>query len=137
MASSASGPAPTPPQATGLPFSVWIFVRLVIPTGPILIQYALKGLRLFDPPFPQPTYVTLLFSLALATLTEYRDIRAIIYGCVVPALGGCVLYTVYILKYANPDEYRLALIVGFYLWLLLLLINILRTAIDGFKRWKR
>ncbi len=122
-------------QPASLPFSVWIFVRLIIPTGPILIQYGLKALHLYDPPFPQPTYVVLLFSLALATLTEYRDIQAIIYGCVVPALSGCVLYTVYIIKYDNPNQYRSALVAGFYLWLILLLINIVRTCIDGFKRW--
>jgi hypothetical protein len=123
------------PARSTVPFSVWIFVRIIVPTGPILIQYALKYLHLYNPPFPQPTYVTLLFSLALATLTEYTDITAIIYGCVIPALCGCVLYTVYILESKNPDDYRLALIAGFYLWLLLLTINIIRTGIDGVKRY--
>ncbi len=110
-------------------------MRILVPAGPIIIQYAMKGLHLYEPPFPQPTYVTLLFSLALATLTEYKDIKAIIYGCVVPALCGSVLYTVYILKNDKPDEYRLALVTGFYLWLLLLTINIIRTGLDGLNRY--
>jgi len=75
-----------------------------------------------------------LFSLALATLTEYREISAIVYGCIIPALCGCMLYSIYILKNDKPDEYRLALIAGFYLWVFLLTINIIRTAIDGLKR---
>jgi hypothetical protein len=131
-----SPPTVTPrPQVSSVPFPVWIFVRIIVPTGPILIQYGMKFLKLYNPPFPQPTYVTLLFSLALATLTEYQDITAIIYSCVIPALCACVLYTVYILENNNPDEYRLALIAGFYLWLLLVTINIVRTGIDGINRY--
>lgn len=131
LARSSNGSA-TPSHAgtrSPLPFGVWLFVRLIVPTGPVLIQYGLKGLGLYQPPFPQPTYIVLLFSLALVTLTEYHGISAIIYGCVIPALGASVLYTAYILKIDAPDANRPALIVGFYLWLILLSINIVRTTV--------
>ena len=78
--------APPPTKAAPLPFTIWLFVRLLVPTGPIIIQYALKALGAYDPPFPQPTFVVLLFSLSLVTVTEYRDLRAIIYGSMIPAL---------------------------------------------------
>src|SRR6266852_3887403 len=91
------------------PLLVWIFLRLIVPIGPIIIQYSLKALGLYTPPFPQPTFVVLLFSLALVTITEYSDVRALLYGCVVPALGASVLYTVYVLKINSPQEHRSAL----------------------------
>jgi hypothetical protein len=65
-----------------LPFTLWVFLRLLVPTGPILIQYLLYGLGLFSPSFAQPTYIVLLFALALVTLTEYEDVGGIIYGSV-------------------------------------------------------
>jgi len=134
QAANATVPA-TQAKSPPLPFAVWLFVRLIVPTGPILIQYGLKFLGLYDPPFPQPTYVTLLFSLSLATVTEYRDVRAIIYGCMVPAIGACVLYTVYVMKIDAPAQNRPALLAGFYLWIILLLINFVRAGWDGLRRY--
>jgi hypothetical protein len=123
------------PSPVRLPFSVWLFARLIVPAGPVFIQYGLKGLGLYEPPFPQPAFVILSFSLALVTVTEYADVRAIIYGCMIPALGASVLYTVYILKIDSPEAHRPALLVGFYLWVVLFSINLTRTSIDALKRY--
>ena len=117
-----------------MPFNIWIFVRLLVPTGPILIQYLLFGLNLYTPPFPQPTYIVLLFSLALVTLTEYQAISAAIYGSVIPAIGASVLYTAYILKIDDPSQHYRTLVLGFYLWLLLITINVVRVVVDVTRR---
>lgn len=113
-----------------MPFGVWIFVRLLVPTGPILIQYLLSALGLYKPPFPQATYVVLLFSLSLVTLTEYQSLPLAIYGSVIPAISASVLYTAYILNIERPEYHYRTLLFGFYLWTFLVVVNVLRILID-------
>lgn len=112
-----------PSMAPGL----WIFLRLFIPMGPILIQYLLWVLGQYDPPFPQPTYIVLLFVLGLVTATEYQSLSAILYGSVAPALAATVLYTVYLMKINQPAEHERALLIGFALWLSLVFLNLARV----------
>ncbi len=117
-----------------MPIAIWIYMRLLVPTGPILIQYALHGLGLYSPPFPQHTYTLLVFTLSLVTVTEYENTTWMLYASVTPAIGASILYTVYLLTIDKPDTHRLALLVGFYLWLILVAINLLRVIFDSVKR---
>lgn len=110
--------------------SVWLFLRILVPTGPIIIQYGLSALDLYSPAFPQLTYIILLFSLSLVTLTEYEDLTGILYGAVVPALAATFLYTVAILKSDDPSACKNTQLVGFYLWTILVIFNVLRVFID-------
>lgn len=118
-----------------MPFVLWLFFRLIVPTGPVLIQYSLYGLGVYTPEFPQPTFIVLLFALSLATVTEYQSISSVIYGTIIPAISATVLYTVYLANIADPQKHLKTLLVGFYFWLFLVAINIVRVAIDGLKRW--
>ncbi len=113
-----------------MPVSIWIYVRLIVPAGPILIQYVLYALDLFTPPFPQATFILLLFTLALVTATEYQSLASLIYGSIIPALAATILYTAYILTIDNPSAHQQTLLVGFYLWVLLFTINLLRVLLD-------
>src|SRR5437763_9300422 len=107
-----------------MPFSVWIFLRLLVPTGPILIQYLLYSFDLYTPPFPQPAYILLVFSLSLATLTEYQNTTGVIYGSIIPAIGASILYTIYILTINEPNKHTKVLLIGFYMWAVLIIVNI-------------
>src|SRR5262249_45760900 len=118
----------------GMPFSIWIFLRLAVPTGPIVIQYLLWTVGLYAPPFPQPTYLVLLFSLPLVTATEYQDVKGILWGYIAPAVGASVLYTAYVLTINEPTKHARALLFGFVMWLILVFINVIRVARDVAKR---
>lgn len=113
-----------------MPIGVWLFLRIFVPAGPIIIQYALFGLGIYNPPFPQPTYITLLFSLSLATLTEYKDVQGVIYGSVIPALAAVFLYTISLLVANDPVAYNNTLISGFFTWLALIIINTVRVLLQ-------
>lgn len=112
---------------------IWVFLRLFIPTGPILIQYGLKGLGAYEPPFPQVTYIVLMFSLSLVTLIEYKDLLAILYLAVAPALAATCLYTVVLLTSDKPVVSNNTLLAGFFLWLVLVMFNTARVIIE----WRR
>lgn len=116
-----------------MPLGVWFFLRLFVPVGPIIIQYALYGLGVYAPAFPQLTYITLLFTLSLVTLTEYKDIQGIIYGSVAPALAATFLYTVALLVQNNPTAYNNTLLLGFAVWLMLVVYNVIRVLLN----WRR
>ena len=121
-------------HVAAMPFAIWVFLRVLVPTGPIGIQYSLYALGVYDPPFPQPTYIVLLFALAMVTTTEYRRLDALLYGSVLPALAGCVLYTVYLFTADDPAQHLTTLLVGFYLWAFLLTVNVARVLLDIVKR---
>ena len=118
-----------------MPFVLWIFFRLIVPTAPILIQYSLHWLTGYVVKFPQPAYLTLLFSLPLATLTEYRQLKALIYGCVVPALVACMLYTAHVLEEVDASSIHRIELTAFSIWVILLTMNVIRVASEGIKRW--
>lgn len=113
---------------------IWLFLRLFVPVGPIVIQYSLYGLGAYQPDFLQVTYITIMFSLSLATLTEYSDTLGILYLAVVPAIAATFLYTAALLVSNNKDAYNRILLTGFVLWLLLIILNIARVMIDWRKR---
>ena len=120
---------------TTMPLSVWFFFRLVVPISPIIIQYALFAFNLYSPKFPQTTYITMVFSLSLATLVEYQGISGIIYGSVVPAVVATFLYSVALtVENSNPNAYISLLTSGFFLWLVLLVINVIRVIMEWRKR---
>jgi len=117
------------------PFAIWIFLRLIVPTTPILIQYAMHFLTSYPVKFPQLTYITMLFSLSLATLTEYSELKAIIWGCILPSVGAAMLYTLAISNEANAAILARIELVGFGAWVFLMLLNLLRVSVQGIKRW--
>jgi len=76
----------------------------------------------------------MLFSLSLSTLTEYSSFNEIIYGCIIPSLVGCVLYTV---DLHHPIRDGVAIrceAVGFGVWAALLTINVVRVVFAFAKR---
>lgn len=120
-----------------MPFSIWIFLRLAVPTGPIVIQYLLWTVDLYNPPFPQATYLVLAFSLALVTATEYQNLKGVLWGSIAPAVGATVLYTAYILTINDPTKHERALVFGFVMWLILVFFNVIRVTRDVAKRASR
>mgnify|MGYP000871098887 CR=1 FL=1 len=112
---------------------LWFFLRLFIPTAPVLIQYSLSWLGIYKPEFPQITYITMLFSLSLTTVVEYKDIQSALYASIIPALTATFLYTVALLVKGNDEAYFNTLITGFYIWLLLMVFNVSRVILD----WRR
>lgn len=115
----------------------WLFLRMVVPAAPVAIQYGLSALGAYAPPFPQPTYILLLFSLSLVTLTELTDFRAIVSLCLAPALVGAILYTVHLILVTNQTVQERTMYVGFGLWLFLLIVNTLRVLSEGVVQYKR
>lgn len=111
---------------------IWFFLRLLLPTTPILIQYGLKYLNLYEPEFPQITYIILLFTLALVTITEHSDLSRIIWLSVVPTIVATFLLTAAFLSNVEGKEiaHTKTLTLGFYFWLLLLIISIGRIILD-------
>lgn len=111
---------------------LWLFVRFLVPTGPIIIQYGLYGLSLIPRPhFPQITYIILLFGLSLVTVSEYKGLRGILYGSIVPALIATVLYTAALIsEKSNPTGYENTLLTGFALWLFLVIMNTFRVVMQ-------
>lgn len=61
------------------------------------------------------------------TITEYRTISWIIYGCVIPALIASVLYTAFILNENNAAALPGIEMRGFQFWLVLVCINVTRV----------
>jgi hypothetical protein len=123
------------PDNSKIELELWLFIRLLVPTGPIIIQYALYGLSLIPTPdFPQITYRILLFGLSLVTVSEYKGLRGILYGSIVPALVATVLYTAALIsEKSNPIGYENTLLAGFILWLLLVIINSVRVVTQWIK----
>lgn len=142
MATQVHKPAPgkgasTPgPPGSEQPFALWIFLNLIIPTAPITIQYGMQWLHIYEVKFPQEDYLMMLFGLALATLIEYRRISAVIYGCIIPALVASVLYTAFILNEHNDAVASTIELRAFQFWVVLLLANVMRVALEGIRRWK-
>lgn len=109
----------------------WLFLRIFVPAAPVAIQYGLSALGAYAPPFPQPTYILLLFSLSLVTLTEWKDFRAVVSLCVAPALVGAILYTVHLTLVTNQTVQERTMYVGFALWAFLLIVNTFRVLSEG------
>ena len=131
---AAAATTAAPAFSAPMPFWLWVFVRITIPTGPVLIQLALWAADLYVPTLVQPTFVVLVFGLALATSTEYKELKTILWVSVLPALAASVFYTAYLLTQHTPARHERALILGFYLWLSLVAINLLRVLFDVAKR---
>ena len=113
--------------------AIWIFLRLIIPTGPIILQYSLFGLGATkEPEFPQITYIILLFGLSLATVTELDDLKNIIYLSFLPSILATFLLTVVYLKQDEQEVITQTLFVGFIVWVALVIINTVRI-IQQFK----
>ena len=110
---------------------LWLFLRIIVPTGPILIQYGLHAFGAYDPVFPQITYVVLLFGISLVTLTEYTNIVAIIYLSVIPSGIAIFLYTAILFVPSGSPTHNNMLLFGFVLWITLLFINVLRVLLDA------
>ena len=118
-------------------FGIWVILRLVIPTGPIIIQLLLGLAGMYAPEFIQPTYLVLVFSLALVTATEYKSFKGIFWGSVVPAIAATALYTGYLLTISDAAKHHDALLTGFFLWAMLVFINVLRVLRDVVQRTSR
>jgi hypothetical protein len=137
MSSNIQVPTPSPGEVITSPpqsFWIWIFLRIIIPTLPLLVQYSLHWLGNYrNPDFPQPAYITMIFSLSLSTLTEYRSLKHIIYGCIVPAGIGCIFYISLLGHEKDALAYKPE-IAGFWLWSGLLIVNVIRVVTVGVKK---
>lgn len=110
-----------------MPLTSWFILRLLVPVGPVLIQYFLGYFGLFAPPFPQPTYVLLLFTLSVVTISEYTQFAKIFALSVAPLLLATVLYILHLLYPSNAVVQQKALLIGFFAWLLLVGIHSVRV----------
>jgi hypothetical protein len=118
-----------------MPLTSWLYLRLLVPTAPIIIQYGLSKLDLYQPAFPQLTYILLLFSLSAVTLTEYTDFKKVFYLSVLPSWVAIILYLCYLLRPEDQAAQYKILITGFYAWLSLLIVHLLRVLIERVTAW--
>ena len=112
---------------------IWIFLRVLVPTFPILIQYGLWAFGLYDPEFPQITYTVMAFALLLVTVTEYNSLEQIIYFSILPSIVTSLLYlTALFVQHDQSRQYAYnnVLIAGFCLWLFFIVFNVVRVFID-------
>ncbi len=112
-----------------LPLDIWFIMRILVPLGPLLIENALGFLGAYTPIFPQPTFIMMIFTLAMVTTTEYRNLRLIIFLSIAPAITGTFLYTVYLIV-EDPMVKQRTLMAGFYIWIFLVAVHFVRVAIE-------
>lgn len=120
-----------------MPLTTWFILRLFVPLAPVLIQLLLAYIGVFKPAFPQPTFILLLFTLSVVTITEYEEIRKIFALSVLPVLLATVLYVVHLLVPNDPVAQQKALLLGFYAWLVLGVIHSIRVISEWFVSWNR
>lgn len=93
----------------------------------MLVQLLLWYVGMYKPVLSQPTFIVLVFGLALATSIEYKELRTVLWVSFLPAFAAVALYTAYLLTQTDPTRHEQALILGFYFWLWLVALNVIRV----------
>jgi hypothetical protein len=113
---------------------MWLALRVFVPALPIFLQYFLWWMGGPKPPFPQVAYILLFFALSMATLTEHSDNSSVFYFSMFPASLAAFLYALALTSDPATRLHSSALQMGFYFWLALLLIGIIRLLTTFLKR---